>query len=90
MEMAQIVPASEFTRHFGRYQMLAQREALAVSSHGRVTGYFVAPDEYEAFTRFRNSRRSFATAELSDEKAAAISASRMDERHDHLDAMLDE
>lgn len=87
--MEQIIPASEFTRNFGRYQMLAQREALAVSSHGRVTGYFVAADEYEAFRRFRESRRSFATAELSDEKANAVSASRMDTRHAHLDTMLE-
>jgi hypothetical protein len=36
------------------------------------------------------SRRSFATAELSEEKANAISASRMDARHAHLDAMLDD
>jgi hypothetical protein len=34
-------------------------------------------------------RRSFATAELSDEKVQAIGASRMDERHAHLDAMLE-
>jgi hypothetical protein len=31
--------------------MLAQREAVAVSSHGQVTGYFVGPDDYEAFKR---------------------------------------
>ena len=90
MEMEHIIPASEFTRNFGRYQMLVQREALAVSSHGRVTGYFIAAEDYEAFKRFRDSRRSFATVELSEEKAAAISASRMDARHAHLDAMLDE
>jgi hypothetical protein len=88
--MATTVPASEFTRNFGRYRMRAQREAIAVSSHGEVTGYFVGPEEYEELRRYRNSRRSFATAELSPEKAAAIGASRMDARHAHLDAMLDE
>jgi hypothetical protein len=30
------VPASEFTRNFGRYRMLAQREAVPVSSHGQI------------------------------------------------------
>ncbi|MBY6241228.1 type II toxin-antitoxin system Phd/YefM family antitoxin [Methylosinus sp. Sm6] len=87
--MAEAVPASEFTRNFGRYRMLAQREAVAVSSHGQITGYFVRPDEYEAFMRFKAQRRVFATAELSDEKAEAIAAARMDERHDHLNALLD-
>jgi PHD/YefM family antitoxin component YafN of YafNO toxin-antitoxin module len=88
--MEHIVPASEFTRNFGRYQMLAQRQPVAVTSHGRTTGYFIAAEDYEAFKRFKDDRRSFATAELSEEKANAISASRMDARHAHLDAMLDE
>ena len=70
--------------------MLAQRQPVAVTSHGRTTGYFIAAEDYEAFKRFKDDRRSFATAELSEEKANAISASRMDARHAHLDAMLDE
>jgi len=87
--MTDTVPASEFARNFGRYRMLAQRGAVAVSSHGSITGYFIAPDEYEEFRRFQDRRRSFATAELSDEKARAIGASRMDDRHAHLDSMLE-
>jgi hypothetical protein len=87
--MANPIPASEFTRNFGRYRMQAQREAVAVSSHGSITGYFVAPDEYEEFRRFKQRRRSFATAELSDEQVEAIGTSRMDEHHAHLDAILE-
>jgi len=87
--MANTIPASEFTRNFGRYRMLAQREAVAVSSHGSITGYFLAPDEYEEFKRFKQLRRSFATAELSDEKVNAIGGSQMDARHAHLDALLE-
>jgi len=83
------VPAAEFTRNFGRYRMQAQREAVAVSSHGRITGYFVGPEEYEEFKRFRESRRSFATAELSEKQVEAIRRSRMDPRHAHLDKLLD-
>ena len=89
MDTPRIVPASEFTRNFGRYRMRAQREAVAVSSHGQITGYFVGADEYEEFKRFQESRRSFATAELSEERVKAIGASRMDARHAHLDKLLD-
>ena len=89
MAKSKTVPASDFTRNFGRYRMRAQREAVAVSSHGEITGYFIGPDEYEEFKRFRESRRSFATAELSEEKVKAIRASRMDARHKHLNSMLD-
>jgi hypothetical protein len=89
MDTSETVPASEFTRNFGRYRMRAQREAVAVSSHGQITGYFVGPDEYEEFKRFRESRRSFATTELTEEKVEAIRTSRMDSRHAHLDKLLD-
>jgi hypothetical protein len=89
MDTPETVPASEFTRNFGRYRMRAQREPVAVSSHGQITGYFIGPDEYEEFKRFRESRRSFATAELTDERVKAIRLSRMDPRHAHLNRMLD-
>jgi hypothetical protein len=87
--MSDPVPASEFTRNFGRYRTLAQREAVAVSSHGSITGYFVAPDEFEEFRRFKQHRRSFATAEFAEDKVQAIGTSRMDSRHAHLDAILE-
>ena len=87
--MTETVPASEFTRNFGRYRMLAQREAVPVSSHGQVTGYFVGPVEYEEFRRLRDQRRSFATADLSEAKVKAIAGSRMGAEHAHLDALLD-
>ena len=86
--MALTVPASEFTRNFGRYRMLAQREPLPASSHGQVTGYFVGPDDYEEYRRFKERRHSFETAELPDEKIRAIARSRMDPRHAHLDEIL--
>jgi hypothetical protein len=89
MDTPEAVPASEFTRNFGRYRMRAQREAIAVSSHGQITGYFVGPDEYEEFKGFREARRSFATAELSEAKVEAIGSSRTDRRHAHLDRMLE-
>jgi hypothetical protein len=48
MTRPETVPASEFTRNFGRYRMRAQRVPIAVSSHGQITGYFVGPDEYRS------------------------------------------
>lgn len=82
------VPASEFVRNFGRYRVQAQRGAVPVTSHGEITGYFIAPHEYEEYERMRAARRSFATAELNDEKVEAIAKARMHPRHKHLDALL--
>jgi hypothetical protein len=39
--------------------------------------------------RDRNQRRAFATGEISNEEASAIAQTRVDPRHDHLDALLD-
>jgi hypothetical protein len=88
MQMAEIVPAAEFARNFGRYKLQAQREAVPVSSNGTLAGYFVAPHEYEELRRLKGMRRRFLTAELSDEEAERIAASRMNPRHDHLDKLL--
>jgi PHD/YefM family antitoxin component YafN of YafNO toxin-antitoxin module len=83
------VPATEFAKHFGRYKEIAQREPVAITSHGRTTGYFVAEHEYAEYQRLKSmSRRALHVSELSDETAAALSSARMDPSHDHLNALL--
>ena len=89
MEMVNSVPAAEFARNFGRYKLLAQREAVPVSSNGTLAGYFVATHEYAELRKLKNMRRRFQTAELSDQEVNQIAASRMDARHDHLNALLE-
>jgi hypothetical protein len=89
MTKAKAVPASEFTRNFGRYRLLAQREAVEVTSHGHVAGYFVPAEEYQEFMRFKAQRRNFATADLSEDEVRAIAEARMDARHDHLNTLFD-
>jgi PHD/YefM family antitoxin component YafN of YafNO toxin-antitoxin module len=87
--MSQAVPAAEFVRNFGRYKLEAQREAVPVSSNGRLAGYFVAAHDYEELQRLRAMRVRFHTDELSEEAVDEIASSRMDPRHDHLNELLD-
>ena len=87
--MADTVPAAEFARNFGRYKLLAQREAVPVSSNGTLAGYFVATHEYEELRKLKTMRRHFVTAELSDAEIEEIAASRMDARHDHLNGLVE-
>jgi prevent-host-death family protein len=85
------VPTTEFTRNFGLYREIVQREPVAVTSHGRPTGYFVSSFEYEELQRYKNmAQQSFATSDLSAEEIKMIAAGRMSPEHDHLDALLDE
>jgi hypothetical protein len=87
--MTETVPAAEFARDFGRYEMQAQREAAPASSYGTLAGYFVAPHDYEELRKLKTMRRRFLTAELSDAEAEQIASSRMDPRHDHLNKLMD-
>ena len=83
------VPATEFTRNFGLYREIVQREPVAVTSHGRATGYFVSASEFEDWQRYKATvPRSFATVDLSKEEVEAISSGRMASEHDHLDRLL--
>jgi PHD/YefM family antitoxin component YafN of YafNO toxin-antitoxin module len=85
------VPTTEFTRNFGLYREIVLPEPVAVTSHGRPTGYFVSSVEYEELRRYKAiARQSFATAELIQEEVTAIASGRMSPEHDHLNALLDD
>jgi len=85
------VPATEFTRNFGLYREIVQREPVAVTSHGRATGYFVSAVEFEDLQRLKAmAQQSFATADLSKEEVDEIAAGRMSPEHDHLNSLLDD
>jgi prevent-host-death family protein len=84
------VPATEFTRNFGQYREIAQREPVAVTSHGRATGYFVSAIEFEELQRIKAfARRSRAVADMTAEEIEQMTAGRMSPEHDHLNALLD-
>lgn len=85
------ITATEFAKNFGRYKEEAQRKPVAITSDGRVSGYFVSVHEYEELQRLRAfERRVFRIRELPAEIADAIKASKMDPAHDDLNALLDD
>ncbi|MGB7740788.1 MAG: type II toxin-antitoxin system Phd/YefM family antitoxin [Steroidobacteraceae bacterium] len=84
------VTATEFAKNFGRYREEAQREPVAITSHGRTSGYFVSPHEYAELERLRaNERRVYRIEELPENIVEAISEAKMDPKHEHLNALLD-
>ena len=85
------VTATEFAKAFGRYKEEAQREPIAITSHGRISGYFVSAHEFDELQRLRAlERRVYGIEELPQEVAEAIEKSKMSPSHSHLDALLDE
>lgn len=84
------VTATEFAKNFGRYREEAQREPVAITSHGRTSGYFVSPYEYAELVRLRAfERRVHRIGDLPENIVQAISESTMDPKHEHLNELLD-
>jgi PHD/YefM family antitoxin component YafN of YafNO toxin-antitoxin module len=85
------VASTEFTKNFGRYREIAQREPVAVLSHGRTTGYFISAHEFEALQRMKaKSRRVMRIEDFTEEEIEQLAASRMSPEHDHLNSLLDD
>ena len=83
------VTATEFAKRFGRYEDEAQREPIAITSDGRISGYFVSEREFRELQRLRAlERRVLRVKDLPANVAKAIKASRMAPEHDHLNSLL--
>ena len=67
------VTAAEFQKNFGRYRDLAQREAIAVTSHGRESVVLISADEYHRY-RALDTRVAQYVWEMSEEVEALAKA----------------
>jgi len=84
------VSASEFVKHFGQYKEQAQRESIAITSHGRTSGYFVSEHEYSEYLLLKSrSRQAYDVTELPSGTIAAIAQAKMSDEHDHLNSLMD-
>lgn len=85
------VTATEFAKAFGRFKEEAQREPVAITSYGRISGYFVSAHEYEELRRLRAfERRVYRLKGLPKNVLESIKNAHMDASHDHLNALLDD
>jgi PHD/YefM family antitoxin component YafN of YafNO toxin-antitoxin module len=83
------VPATEFTRNFTAYREVAQREPVAVTSHGRTAGFFLSALDYAEYERLKAlSGRSVGIEDLSEAEIDELTATRMAPEHDHLNSLL--
>jgi hypothetical protein len=74
--MTASVPASEFSRDFGRYQDEAAASGVVrVSRDGRIVGAFLSPRELERFERLkRREREVLVVGALPDDLVADVEA----------------
>jgi len=82
------VSAVEFQRNFGRYQDEALKQPVSITRNGRDRLVVLAVEEYQRLKR--RDRDVLKTEELGEAEIKAITQGGMDERHDHLNAELDQ
>jgi hypothetical protein len=62
---------------------------VAITSYGRINGYYVSKQEYDELQRLRAfARQVYQLKNLPPALAAAVEASQMDPAHDHLNTLL--
>ena len=85
------VPSTEFAKNFGHYCEVVQAGPVAVTSHNRVTGYFISRKELDELLRLKaRTAQAHAIQDLPDEAVQALEKSRMDPRHDALNDLLND
>jgi len=85
------VASAEFAKNFGRYKELAQREPVAITSHGRKSGYFVSEYEYAEYQRLKVlSRRAYHISELPEATVRAMTTAQMNPAHNHLNELMND
>ena len=83
------VASAEFAKNFGRYKEIAQREPVAITSHGRTSGYFVSEHEYAEYTRLKAlAQHAYHVSELPDATIHAMETARMKPEHDALNELM--
>jgi prevent-host-death family protein len=79
--------AAVVAKNFGKFREAALSEPVTIQNHGRDTVVMVSAKEYHRLKKL--DRKVLAIQELSERDLRAISESRMDERHAHLDELMD-
>ena len=84
------VTASQFVKHFGEYKEKVQRQPIAITSHGRTSGYFVSQHEYDEYIKLKSqSRQVYGLDDLPAATIEALSKAEMRAEHNHLNALMD-
>lgn len=87
----QEVPATKFVKNFGQYKEQVQREAIAITSHGRTSGYFVSEHDFKEYLSLKaQSRHAYHISELPEQTVSAMATAQMDSAHDHLNSLMDD
>jgi PHD/YefM family antitoxin component YafN of YafNO toxin-antitoxin module len=81
------VSAAEIGGNFGQLAGRALVEPVSITKHGREHLVLLSAVEYARL--IRRDRRVWRTSEAPSDVVEAVRTARMDQRHDHLNELLD-
>jgi prevent-host-death family protein len=64
------VTSGEFTREFGRYRVIAHREPVVITNHGRDDVVLIGAEDFARLSRY--DQKALHVAELSEEVVDAL------------------
>lgn len=83
------VTATEFIKGFGRFSFEAQREPIAVTNHGHITGYYISSHEYDELQKIKTSlRKSYTLKNIPEDLYKEIITSKVSPEFAHLNNLL--
>ena len=82
------VSTAEFIKNYGTLADKALTEPLTITKNGR--DRFVLVEAAEFARLMRRDRKVYGLGEMPDELFELIKQSKMDPRHDHLNALLED
>ncbi len=81
------IDSKAFSKNFGFYRQKALVEPVGVSNYGRPSVVVLNDDEYTRLKKL--DRQAKAIEEMSDYQAELLASSRMAEKHNHLNVLMD-
>lgn len=84
------VASAEFVRQFGTYQRQVQREEIAVTSYGKVVGFYVSAEDGELLRQVKAARQAYHPAEMTEDMWADIDAAAPSDQARALDRLMDD
>ncbi len=82
------VTAREFKQNTGKYQDLALSGPVTITKHDRPTYVLLSFEDYQRLTG--ENKRALHVTELSQEAISALGKAVMDEKHNHLNSLLED
>lgn len=82
------VSSHDFGNEVSRYQDAAMTEPVVVTRDGRDLAVMISADEYRRLKR--HDRQVFASGETPEKLVDAVRAARMDQRHEHLNDLVED